>query len=755
MAVTVSNYRITPYSQKDGLPKVIFGGAWGIEITLPTAHESGDGYILVLDYERIVYPLARPVCAYSNDFALDGNALSMSVGLDTTRLAKWLSSIRKPTPICVQIVRVRGEIYETLLLDEILALPSVANGDAYADPHSPIMNTLAAYVGDGSTTIRQGGVVKGVINANQKTNDIIDLDAGGGGGGGSVEQATDAEIDARKSTNSVITPNNLDYAGRSVVPNITTIPSATTAYALLDATATTNSHSWQYAHAPTAASTYTLPAVADTAVAHYIRLTIDFASVQTYAFEDSEGTAIAPLFTPTISAGDVYEFDCEYSMAKSQWLIWPHKQGAVSDDYVMQSEVGAANGVAGLDANGLVPEVNIRKPGSTVRGAAALHPNMGARFSDPYFKIEKASTTDIDSRGSTTMSNARVENCPIVPNNLNLAVTAALTDSRKISLTDAQKASAQDTLGVGPAPVVFTTAGDAPRTSTVGAVGQLAVNTADGKVWSCEAIIVDETDPENPVTTYTWKKMVQLDANGKLPSGEMPVAEANNAGAVKVNGVYGVSIGSQTLLILRATATELDAKSSTYKPVVPYVLDYAVRSVLPNITEIPAATSAYTLLDSSATTNSHSHCYRHAPSAAPVYTLPTVTDATITHTIELTVEFAGYVRSSDDDSGSAYAWKHGTTLLYTDTTTIVAGTTKAYSDMALATEVGTIALYDATSTAIAMVGSVAFEDANETAIAPKPMAGSIKPRTIIDYLCEWNALRGEWVIMPLVIEEGV
>ena len=119
---------------------------------------------------------------------------------------------------------------------------------------------------------------------------------------------------------------------------MTTIPSATTAYSLLDASATTNNHSWQYFHAPAAASTYVFPAVTDDSVAHRIKLTIDFAAVQTYSFEDAEGNALTPLFTPTISAGDVYEFDCEYSAVKSQWLVWPHKQGAVSDDYVMQSQ---------------------------------------------------------------------------------------------------------------------------------------------------------------------------------------------------------------------------------------------------------------------------------------------------------------------------------------------------------------------------------------------------------------------------------
>lgn len=654
MAVTIQNYRIIPYAQKDALPKVIFGGTWGIEITLPTAHESGDGYILALDYERIVYPLAHPVCAYSNDFTLDGDKLSMSVSLDTLRLAKWVSSIRKPTPICVQIVRVRGEAYETLLLDEILALPSVIDGDAYADPHSPIMDTLANYVGDGATTIRQGGVVKGVINANQKTDNVIDLDAGGGGG--SARQATEEEIDERESTSHVITPNNLDYAGRSVVPNITTIPAATTAYALLDATATTNNHSWQYTHAPSEASTYTLPAVTDTSVAHYIRLTIDFTTVQTYAFEDANGNALAPLFTPTISAGDVYEFDCEYSVAKSTWLIWPHKQGAVSDDYVMQSEVGAANGVAPLNSAGKLSAAYI-----------LTNVNYGTQNHNGLLGIAEASNTEINNRNAYRRA--------ITTHNLNYAVAAALTDSNKIQLTDAQKASAQDTLGA-----YGTLHLDAaPTTSTVGAFGQRAIVDATGKAYTCTAVTVDESDPQNPVTTYTWQE-------------DLPLATSTRAGVViKGTNNQGLQFVDGKLATNGAPNADIDAKANAYEPIVPWRLNYAVRSVLPNITEIPAATSAYTLVAQDATTNNHCYCYEHAPESAPTYTLPTVTGNAVKREIILTVRFSASV------------------LTY------------------------------------------AFEDSEGNPITPLPLAGTIADGSVVAFRCTWEALLNQWVIMPVML----
>lgn len=665
MAVTIDNYRIIPYSQKSDLPKVIFGGTWGIEITLPTAHENGDGYILALDYERVVYPLARPVCAYSNSFTLDGDALTMGVALDTLRLAKWVSSIRKPTPICVQIVRVRGEAYETLLLDEILALPSVIDGDAYADPHSPIMDTLAGYVGDGSTTIRQGGVVKGVITANQKTNNVIDLDAGGGGGG-SVEQATAAEIDARESTNHAITPNNLDYAGRSVLPNITTIPAATTSYALLDATATTNNHSWQYQHAPTAASTYTLPAVTDTAVAHYIKLTIDFTTVQTYAFEDAQGNALAPLFTPTISAGDVYEFDCEYSAAKAQWLIWPHKQGAVSDDYVMQSEVGAANGVAGLNENGKVHVTNLPYASTAAVGAIRLGTSLTINSANGVANVIEPTNNNIDSRARRIFLDCE---------GLNYAVTAALTDANKISLTDAQKASAQDTIGA-----YGTLHLDAaPTTSTVGAFGQRAIVDSTGKEYTCTAVTVSSTDPQNPVTTYTWQE-------------DLPQANYNHGGIVlRLDVNNGIFNSGQWTVLATASEAEVDSRSTHRKAIVPSGLEYAVRSVLPNVTEIPAATSAYTLTAQDATTNNHCYCYEHAPESAPTYTLPAVSGNAVKREIILTVRFSSSV------------------LTY------------------------------------------AFEDSAGNALTPLPLAGTIADGSVVCFRCTWEALLGQWVIMPVML----
>jgi hypothetical protein len=266
-----------------------------------------------------------------------------------------------------------------------------------------------------------------------------------------VVRATNQLIDAKNgtpaSTNPIV-PSNLNYAVRSVLPLVTEIPAATSDYSLVDSSATTLNHSHTFVHTPTQAPTYRLPSVSDTTISHYIELTVDFTNVQTYSFLDYQGEPIVPLFTPAIAAGDVYTFKCEYSNIKAKWLIYPQKQGAVADDFVMRGEVGAANGVAGLDDNGLIPPSKIPKASGTTIGGIMLESSRGLTSNqNGQASVVAASNERIN--GRTNQYN------PIVPSNLNYAVTAALTDSKKISLTDAQKAAAQEVFGVGGAVVTI------------------------------------------------------------------------------------------------------------------------------------------------------------------------------------------------------------------------------------------------------------------------------------------------------------
>lgn len=237
MAITVINCKITPYEQKSELSKLIFGDTWSITLKLPTPHVDGDSYVMAIDYERIVFPADHAVCAYSDDFTIWQEAqeedLAMSVKLESSRLAKWLSELKKPTPMCVQIARLRNDVYETLLLDDILALPSIVNPEMYVDSSTPIGELISGKldtpeeagsagqvltlgdsgvtiwadagamsqqqadwteadqdspsyikhkptittVNNGVLTIQQGGVSKGSFSANQNSNTTVSLDS--------------------------------------------------------------------------------------------------------------------------------------------------------------------------------------------------------------------------------------------------------------------------------------------------------------------------------------------------------------------------------------------------------------------------------------------------------------------------------------------------------------------------------------------------------------------------------------------------
>lgn len=149
--------------------------------------------------------------------------------------------------------------------------------------------------------------------------------------------------------------------------------------------------------------------------------------------------------------------------------------------------------------------------------------------------------------------------------------------------------------------------------------------------------------------------VAELDGNGKVPASKLPVSTTDTFGAVKVstnsnNGTSGLFINSNGELYPCEPIQYFIDNRSAKRLINTNVLDYAVRSVLPNVTTIPAATTAYTLTDASATTNNHCHTYKHAPTAAPTYTLPAVTDATIEHTIILTVDTTETVAIAFEDS---------------------------------------------------------------------------------------------------------
>lgn len=552
---------------------------------------------------------------------------------------------------------------------------------------------------------------------------------------------------------------------------ITVIPAATTSYTLSEGC---------FSHTPAEASTYTFPAVTNTTRTHQIRLTLDFTTVQTYAFQDSQGNAIAPLFTPTIAAGDVYEFRCEYSAVQSRWLIYPCKQGAVSDDYVMQAEVGAANGVAGLDANGKVPSTELPMANSTqTPGIGKAMPNGGVGCtSDGQYHIVRAHSSEIATRQSAYL--------PIVASMLNIAVTAALTDANHITLTSEQQATAQSVIGID-APIVFTTAGEAPTTSTVGTPGRRAVNTADGKAWTCTAVNVDETDPQNPVTTYTWTD--DINAMG---------GTFNNNAEIKINNTYGLHIKNGLILAgysnsanagwglvvgngnnifashgsialgngLRAsTNTEIlmgeynvpmkymtriagGGKGSPYEclnieELTPQGTLYVAGGHQQGITIIPSATTAYTLAEG---------MQSHIPSDASIYTFPEIVE-------RIVADNYYYVRYPANDGAGYYAWncaEDNNRKRYTASETPSVGD-NTYTNTALTSGAKPITAIDNRTHECVLdvkfdnVQTLVFQDADGNVIEPQDDI-DIQQGDVWRFLCQWNTLLECWCIMPVRLQ---
>ena len=169
------------------------------------------------------------------------------------------------------------------------------------------------------------------------------------------------------------------------------------------------------------------------------------------------------------------------------------------------------------------------------------------------------------------------------------------------------------------------------------------------------------------------------------------------------------------------------------------------------LTELPSLLQTCNLYDSTSSLNNYHHTYCHAPSYAPTYVLPAVTDNTLIHEIVLEVLFIPFTRDSSLDENGAFGWSCNSVLhVYTDTTTLVSGTTIVYTDSALTNPYpcDPIAMYDSTLDAFSVVASVSFEDASGNELIPTEEV-EIGVGTVVDYLCRWSIALQKWVIIPI------
>ena len=366
MSITIDKLRILPYTQKDTI-KAVFGDALVLTFDLPD-HQAGDAYTLALDYERVLLPTMRPVCALSTEYTASGTDISMVLDINTERFAAWASKQKKPMPIWLQLQRERDGVYTTLLIDDILALPTVIDGANTVFPGTPLQDELDDKLDKPAEPGQPGQVLK--LDADGSST----IWATGGGGGDAVwggitgdlaDQTDLQEALASKAdlTSGVVPKSQLPavewadvqdkptfaqvattgaYSDLTGTPTIPTVNDATItltqggiskgsfsvnqsspqtidfdAYTLNTSiitipymtTAYTLADGLIYQHTPESATTYQLPIIYETTHTHTIVLTIYASSTTSWRIIDQDGTStLVPLDTITPVLGDIIQY---------------------------------------------------------------------------------------------------------------------------------------------------------------------------------------------------------------------------------------------------------------------------------------------------------------------------------------------------------------------------------------------------------------------------------------------------------------
>lgn len=161
---------------------------------------------------------------------------------------------------------------------------------------------------------------------------------------------------------------------------------------------------------------------------------------------------IVPVFTGDYSPSRVYEFN---DLVRSNNIIYWHVERdstvgvqppAAGVWMKLLTSGGGTGGISDVQVNGTsitadgvanIPIASTTDMGVVKLGGAGNGIGLG---SANQLYVASASDAEIDNRGSNYK--------PIVPKNLDSAVTAVLTDGKAPALTDAQKAQAQSWLGI-------------------------------------------------------------------------------------------------------------------------------------------------------------------------------------------------------------------------------------------------------------------------------------------------------------------
>ena len=196
------------------------------------------------------------------------------------------------------------------------------------------------------------------------------------------------------------------------------------------------------------------------------------------------------------------------------------------------------------------------------------------------------------------------------------------------------------------------------------------------------------TPQELPDNYYTKVQIDQM-LEGLDPESAARAVAAHNASADAHASLFaGKANASHTHTVSDITDFGVSWGDVTDKPAsfTPSAHTHSGTDVHYGVTAIPSADTTYTLSDGGN--------YTHAPSSAPIYTMPAVSDNTVVHEIVVEVLFA--------------------------------------------------------STAL----SVAFETSSGTTIPILPLAGDIAAGAVVSFLCRWSPGASAWVIMPVLLKEG-
>lgn len=337
-----------------------------------------------------------------------------------------------------------------------------------------------------------------------------------------------------------------------------------------------------------------------------------------------------------------------------------------------------------------------------------------------------------------------------------------------------------------PEPIIGTTA---PTTSTVGAVGQLYVDTATSKTYHCTAVTNTGTEAE-PVYSYTWtddinekggtfKGAINIDKGAiNIDYDYYKTVFTNRAGIigyentkdgygtlmlgahnVGVNAWYALYVGSHLgsnndvshgiltgqynvrsencfLMVgngtssMRHNALEFKRNGDMY----------VYGQYTQHITDIPPATTEYTLALGA---------QQHTPLEATTYILPLVNRCIQTYNCK-------FFRAASLDGTGYYGWTFGSDKRYTNTPT---PTTSDFTWSNPALNAGKLAVQEIdnrthecilTIKFSSTVLTYEFQDSAGNTLVPLPLNGDIEAGSVVTFLCRYNPLLAQWVIYPVM-----